>query len=77
MGWPKGKPRPAEIRRRMSEASRKAWADPEVRRRMSEARRKAWAARSLGLTEEQRRLYVKLRPIVGRDAALAEVRRSI
>ncbi|WP_135210390.1 hypothetical protein [Vitreimonas flagellata] len=32
-----------EVRARMSEARKKAWADPEVRARMSEARKKAWA----------------------------------
>lgn len=32
----------------MSEASRKAWADPAVRARMSEVRRKAWADRDYG-----------------------------
>ena len=45
MAWPKGKPRSAETRARMSEAHKAAWADPAVRARMSEARKAAWADR--------------------------------
>jgi hypothetical protein len=51
---------------------------PEVRARMSAARKKAWAksGRSLpSLTAQQRKDYEKLRAIVGREAALAEVLR--
>lgn len=36
----------AAVRQRMSEARRKAWADPAVRQRMSEASRKAWAGKT-------------------------------
>ena len=51
---------------------------PEVRARMSEARKRAWAEsgqRLPEMTREQRKVYNKLRPIVGREAALAEVAR--
>ncbi len=64
---------PAASKRR-SEAVKRAWTDPEVRRRMSEAIKRSWDKRRLPeMTPEQRRLYVKLRPIVGREAALEEI----
>ena len=42
-GWPKGKPRSATTRAKMSAASNAAWADPAVRAKMSAASKAAWA----------------------------------
>jgi hypothetical protein len=64
----------------MSAASKAALADPAVRAKMSAASKAALADPAVrakmkvlpDLTAEQRRIYTKLRSIVGREAALAE-----
>ena len=70
-----------EVRARMSAARKAALADPEVRARMSAARKAALAdpevrarlgRKKLPLTPEQRKIYRKLRAVIGREAALAE-----
>ena len=45
MGWPKGKPRSMESRRRMSEAHRKLHADPEFAARLKVAAKAAYVRR--------------------------------
>jgi hypothetical protein len=63
----------------MSEASKKALADPEVRRRMSEAAKRAWARKNpdlARLSPEQLRVYRLLRAKgCGHDEALREAQR--
>jgi hypothetical protein len=74
------------VRARRSEISKAAWADPEMRARMLAGIRLAWSdpklrAKMRGtrkyrlppMTEQQRRVYAKLRMYVGRDKALAQV----
>lgn len=62
MAWPKGKPRSAETRARMSAARKAALADPEVRARMSAASKAALATkgRTWDCPTEHARYFAKL-----------------
>ena len=67
---------------RSAERMRRLHADPEFkaahaeRMRRLHAERRNGAPRLADLSREQRALYVKLRPVVGRAAALTEVQRT-
>ena len=74
---------PAKRAARM-EGIKRAWEDPENRGKMSTslkarladpaAKKKLYGHRALPeMTGEQHTLYIRLRPLVGRQAALAEV----
>lgn len=68
-----------EYRERVTEALRRAHSAPERRAQMAEAMRGRWEASGLALppmTPEQRKVYDKLRRLIGRDAALAEALRD-
>ena len=67
-----------EVRAKISAARKRALADPEVRAKISAARKRAWAdeERKLpSLTAEQKKVYTKLRAVVGREAALVEAQK--
>ena len=62
MGRPKGFKCSAETRAKMSEARRRAWADPKVRAKMSEACRRALADPKVRakMSEARRRAWAAL-----------------
>ena len=91
MAWPKGRKRSPETRAKMSKSHRGKKLSAETRAKMAEARRgkshspetraKIAAAhrkrRGLPeLTPDQRKIYGKIRPILGRAAALEEALRE-
>jgi hypothetical protein len=67
VGWPLGKPRSEESRKKMSEQMRRRWTDPEYRGRLAIAHG-ARAQRPPRGTPE-RRYYEKVRNILGSGAA--------
>lgn len=68
---------PADVEIDQLEAKLKELRRLRRNQRMSEASRKAKRKNDLpALTAEQRKVYAKLRPIVGREAALQEVQRE-
>lgn len=77
----KRKPHSAETRARMSEARKRAWADPEVRARMSEGRKRAWAGcrRSIvcpkWVPDDLKSEFFEVAGYAGEEAAASHVRR--
>jgi len=68
VGWPPGKPRSEESRKKMSEQMRKRWTDPVYRERQATIPHCARGKRPPRGTPE-RRYYEKVRETLGSGAA--------